>query len=267
MKINQIIAICIIVCSMGVSQNTKFIDPLTCSSLHLTTMMDDSILKVATGFVVKVDEIHYLITNWHVVTGIDPYTGIEDEIKPNKLSITYNAHELGNWIVKEEKLFDTKGEARWIEHHNTDYKIDVVAIPLVNIDKDVNIIPFDLTLAETDLRPIVASTVSIIGFPAGISWSRMFPIWKTGHIATDPDLDYYGKKLILIDATTRGGMSGSPVVLRTKGPYKKKSGRTVLTDVTVTLFMGVFSAQSNELEIGFVWKPKVLFEILNSINN
>lgn len=101
----------------------------------------------------------------------------------------------GEWIETVEKLYDKEGNERWIEHP-AGRNVDVVAIP---ITKDDQIKLFAL--------------VSIIGFPLGLS-STGWPIWKTGHIASDPLVDVDGRRGFLIDATTREGMSGSPVILR-----------------------------------------------------
>jgi hypothetical protein len=59
----------------------------------------------------------------------------------------------------------------------------------------------------------VGNGVLIGGAPHG-GW----PIWMTGHIASDPGLDYYGRPVYLINASTGGGLSGAP-------PYEMMRGR------------------------------------------
>jgi hypothetical protein len=115
--------------------------------------------------------------------------------------------------------------------------------------------------------PVVAMPVSIIGFPLGLTGPGVFPIWKTGHIASDPDLDYGGTPSFLIDATTRGGMSGSPVVLRLTGGFEMRKGGFILAGSGIsTLFLGVYSGRLNDQsEIGKVWKPQLVSEILAQI--
>ena len=116
--------------------------------------------------------------------------------------------------------------------------------------------------------PEVAMLVSIIGFPMGMSAFGKLPIWKTGHIASEPLLDLGEEPAFLIDATTRGGMSGSPVVLRLNGGYKTRSGNVMMvTSGFRTLFLGIYSGQWPHPEIGKVWKPIVIKEILKSIPN
>ena len=106
--------------------------------------------------------------------------------------------------------------------------------------------------------------VSIIGFPAGFTGPYRFPIWKTGHIASDPDLDYAKRPMFLIDATTRGGMSGSPVVTRLWS-FRNREGQVVFTAGMRTRFLGVYAGRlgGSTTEIGRVWRPGVIDEILD----
>jgi hypothetical protein len=127
-----------------------------------------------------------------------------------------------------------------------------------------SIYPLDLALADVDMLPDVAMPVSIIGFPQGLTGPGKLPIWKTGHIATDPDLDFDDKPVFLIDATTRAGMSGSPVVLRLNSGYRTTKGSMVISSGFLTRFLGVYSAQFTDTEIGYIWRPRVISEILSN---
>lgn len=249
------------------TQKSVLIDPLSTQSLYLVLTKGNKELGRATGFVVEKNKKRYLITNWHVLSGRDPRTN--QPIDPNgetpdRVYVVHHAKKLGTWVAKPkpEMLYDKRGERTWIEHKNG-RAVDVVALPLKNLTKDVQIHPLDLSLADADVVPQVAMSVSIIGFPLGLTSARLFPIWKTGHIASDPDLDYNSEPLFLIDATTRGGMSGSPVVLRTTGGYKKKDGKYVSLSGPVTLFLGVYSGRIHkDSEIGKVWRPRLIKEML-----
>ena len=121
----------------------------------------------------------------------------------------------------------------------------------------------DLALADAGVAAEPAMPVSIIGFPLGLSPDGAFPIWKTGHIASDPDIDYQGRPAFLIDATTRGGMSGSPVVIRMYGGYLTRARQNVIGRRQITRFLGVYSGRIHvEAEIGLVWRPHVIQDIL-----
>lgn len=242
-----------------------FIDPLSVRSLYVIQAKGDQNLGMATGFVVQKGDKYYLITNWHVVSGRNPKTNqVMDPtgLTPDALLIWHNGKQLGSWSRKKEALYDEKGTRRWLEHKEKGRDVDVVALPLQNTGDDITLYQFDLSLANVNMVPEVAMPVSIIGFPLGFTSAGFFPIWKTGHIASEPTLDYQGEPLFLIDATTRGGMSGSPVVLRSTGPYKTKDGNMAISS-NMTLFLGVYSGRLSEnSEIGRVWRPHLIDEIL-----
>lgn len=241
------------------------IDYLTCTSLFLEVFDEDRSISTATGFVITLKNNFYLVTNWHVVTGKHADTGEQlssRAVKPTHLNIIHHHNErLGKTICVREALFDDKGNAKWLEHSQKN-KCDVVLFLLTNA-KEVKFYPFDLNLKNVDMIPEVAMPVSIIGFPLGISSVGQFPVWKTGHIASEPLLDFCGLPLFLIDATTRGGMSGSPVVLRLHGGYKTSDGKMVMaTAGPHTKFLGIYSGRMNsDVELGRVWKPSVIEDI------
>ena len=86
---------------------------------------------------------------------------------------------------------------------------------------------------------------------------------KTGHIASYPDIDSEtDRQAFLIDATTRAGMSGSPVVLRLDS-YSKSDGSQVIAGGVATKFLGIYAGRiHDDSEIGRVWRPFVLQELL-----
>jgi hypothetical protein len=244
--------------------NEIFIDPLSVRPLYLIQVKGEQPLGRATGFIVQKRDSYYLVTNWHVVNGRNPETNqIEHPTgqTPDALYIWHNGKQLGTWIRKKEDLYDNEGKKRWFEHKNG-RAIDVIALPLTNVGNDITIYPLDLSLADVDVVPGVAQSVSVVGFPLGFTSNGDFPMWKTGHIASEPTLDYQGKPLFLIDATTRGGMSGSPVVFRPTGAYKTKKGNMAISS-NITLFLGIYSGRIHkDSEVGMVWRPRLINEII-----
>lgn len=241
------------------------IDEFSTKPLYLEVYLDSEELLVATGFVVKKNDLHYLITNWHVVTSRNPIdnrplsnTGIAD---PKILKVWHHGTDLGQWIQKEINIIDQNGNKLWLEHVQGK-EIDVVAIP-IEISFDININDIDLALADFDLKLYPSEDVSIIGFPEGLTSGGMFPIWKTGHIASDIDIDWDGKPAFLIDATTKSGMSGSPVIAKRISIYQTSQGNQIGNAVR---FLGVYSGREigeSGIDVGFVWKPRVISEILS----
>jgi len=239
------------------------LNPLSCSSLYVTQSNNGTPIATATGFVVESNGIAYLITNWHVVTGRHPDTNdLVGAAEPDELRLMHHGKTIGTWVESPVSLFDGSGNRTWIEH-TSGSAMDVVAVPL-QVPPNATIYPLPLTLADTDMIPEVAMPCSIIGFPLGLTGPGVFPIWKTGHIASEPLLDTRGKPVLLIDATTRGGMSGSPVVLRLSGGFRMRSGGTMIGSAGYrTKFLGVYSGRlRGDSNIGRVWKPTVVSEIL-----
>jgi hypothetical protein len=242
------------------------IDEFSAKPLYLETYLDEQKLGVATGFVVKRNESYYLITNWHVATGRNPFdnnrplspTGVAD---PNILKVWFHGRNLGNWINKEIELINEIGDKLWFEHERCE-QVDVVAVPF-EVTEDITIYEIDLAIADFDLMIYPSEAVSIIGFPEGLTSGGKFPIWKTGHVASDIDIDWEGKPAFLIDATTKSGMSGSPVIAKRVGIYQTSRINKVGNAVR---FLGVYSGREiseSGVEVGFVWKPRVISEILS----
>lgn len=246
---------------------TKFVDPLSCSSLRVEPFFQEHPLATATGFTVVVGERSYLITNWHVVSGRDADTGAcldRNAAIPDRLVVWFHQKgALGAWRSVSISLFSNEGARLWKEHP-LGSKVDVVAIPL-DVPTDVAIHPLDLSLAHTDMRLAPAMPVSVVGFPLGLRAGDNWPIWKTGHVASDPDIDFQpGRPAFLIDATTRSGMSGAPVVVRLSGGYLNKEGHQIIGGGVITKFVGVYAGRiHNGSEIGRVWRPFVIQEVLS----
>ena len=113
-------------------------------------------------------------------------------------------------------------------------------------------------------------TVSIIGFPFGLSGPGFLPIWKAGYIASEPELDYNNEPVFMIDARTSEGMSGSPVISRSISEKTKIRTWQWNKPPTYKLFLGVYSGRiDKELnsDLGKVWRPRVIREILENQGN
>ena len=242
------------------------LDEYSAMSLHVELYMDgaQSPIGAGTAFTVQVDNQNYLITNWHIVTGRNSETNdpINGPCDPDIMKVWFFTNTIGLWLLKTVRLKDENGKSLWIEHPSG-RQIDVVAIPYVP-SSDIYIRNLDLSTSKIPLKIYPSKEVSIIGYPLGLSAGGKFPIWKKGHIASEMDLNFDNKPVFLIDATTRSGMSGSPVVLRASGMAEME---TSVTMGTFTKFLGVYSGRlGNEAEIGRVWKPNVVEEVIANKN-
>lgn len=244
-----------------------FLDPLSGSALRVEPYFRQQALATATGFTITVNGRSYLITNWHVVSGRDADTDScldRNAAIPDRLFVQFHQKSaLGNWIALSIPLRSPDGAPLWISHP-LGSKVDVVAIEL-NLPSHVAIYSLDLSLAQTDMIIAPAMPVSVIGFPFGLCAGENWPIWKTGHVASDPDIDFQpGRPAFLIDATTRSGMSGAPVVVRLNGGYSTREGNHIIAGGVSTKFVGVYAGRIHDTsEIGRVWRPFVIQEVLS----
>jgi hypothetical protein len=243
------------------------ISPLSVVSLSLKIFRNEAQIGTATGFVLKKNDKNYLVTNRHVVIAcgqdVNP-ANIGGWICANKLAILHNRlGHLGMWLWVTEDLFDKDGKPRWLEHPTLKGAADLVALPLANTS-NVQFYPLDIGLAKTDLVLSPGESLSIVGFPFGLAQEGGLPIWKTGTIASDLDINYGGKPVFLVDTTSRPGMSGSPVYAIRTGAISTKTALRVSSGLTVE-FLGVYSEQIPAAELGGVWKAEVLMALHDSL--
>jgi hypothetical protein len=244
------------------------IDPLSARSLLLQIFSKGQLLGSGTGFVVKKNDKAYLVTNWHVVSARRPDTGAAIDPQgrfPDELRILHNVKgHLGNWIYKPERLVDDNNQALWIEH-SSGRAVDIVFVPLSNL-ADVELYPVDLEMRNVSISLFPTSPISIVGFPFGHTQTAGLPIWKTGTLASDPDIDYDGSPQILVDCTGRPGMSGSPVYARRTGGYLDEQGNMLMMTGNVDRFIGIYAGSIDQSsEIGRVWKASAIMSIYDSL--
>ncbi len=232
----------------------------------------DTRAAIGTGFTVKTNNgDNFLITNWHCVTGRNPETNEQlstnGVVDPERMDIHFlKRGSLNEWMIKTIRLRDENGRIFYIEHPKGQ-EIDVVAIKLENyIDIDIYNLWEGNIVDNIDMD--ITDTCSIVGFPKGISTAGKFPIWKIGHIASEFELNHDNKPMFLIDASTREGMSGSPVYC-VRNKFASIGGEMMTGTDSISRFLGVYAGRvGNDIEIGRVFKAECIEQILiNYYNN
>jgi hypothetical protein len=238
---------------------------------------------LGTGFFFRQGQDLSLITNWHIVSGVDPTTmaPIDGKVLPEKLLCHYKQYldkdgrptsdhgpAIGNF-PKEIDLY-RGNKAIWFEHSSRQ-NVDVVAIKLSigELGEFANI-PVNEVEQTPGLQLAAGMDCFVLGYPQGMIGPGRTPIWKRGSIASEPAYLYKDKPGFLIDTATRKGMSGSPVVARHSGIYRPNPGPAFSGDEiigTVTRFAGIYSGRIGEdemgVQLGMVWRSDVLTEILS----
>lgn len=238
-------------------------------SLLIQMQFNGQPLSTGTGFIAQTSPGPVLVTNRHNVTGrhqetgspLSPTGGI-----PNEIVIVHNRKDhLGQWLAQTEKLF--VGETpRWVEHPILGSRADFVALPLTQLD-DVATYPYDVKNPGPDLFVGPADSVSVIGFPFGITAGGAFGVWATGFLASEPIVNFADLPIQLIDCRTRHGQSGSPVIAyRSGGMVPMMNGDTAAFAGPVWKFIGIYSGRiNNESDLGIVWKASAIQELLATL--
>lgn len=235
-------------------------------SLYLELFLDSIPISTATGFIIKSRTMNYLVTNYHVITNKNPINGkwldSTNRKAPNRIFILHNGLKLGEHVFKTEPILDKKGYPLWVQYNIGKEFVDVVALPLKDTTGiSIFDVPYTNSLdTAISIRP--TSQVFILGFPFGIRSASEFPIWKSGTIASEPDIDQENKPIIWVDASTFPGMSGSPVYIIGNQMQRKDGGFMVFSN-NVSVFLGVFSHAYTIA--GALWKASYLKSLFDKL--
>jgi hypothetical protein len=238
-------------------------------SLLLQMRFDGQLLATGTGFAVRKGVDTFLITNRHNATG--RHQGTNEPLSnsggvPNEVAIFHNrTNRLGEWVLRIERLYDGDTPL-WIEHPVLRDRVDVVALRLTDTE-DVALYPYDPSQPGADIFVGPADVISVIGFPFGLTAGGAAGLWATGFLASEPDIDFNGLPVFLIDCRSRQGQSSSPVIAyRSGGMVATTGGGAAAYAGPVWRFLGVYSGRINaESDIGMVWKASCVAELIAAI--
>jgi hypothetical protein len=230
----------------------------------------------------------FLVTNYHMLTGRDPL-----EAKPPRGdSITIQLHKTGDTTseVREVRLplFTTEGQPVWVVSESTpEADLGIIPLPSAGLGGcNISCISSEWA-TESRLKVRPTSNVTLIGYPCGYyDTKNALPIWKTGTVASEPDIDFEGKPYFLVDVSAFPGMSGAPVCAIAYGTYETEAGNVVVGGAR--RFLGVFASMmvqrehryleeleyatkpgivmQQSLDLGRVWKAKLLLETVDGLD-
>lgn len=238
-------------------------------SLLLVMQCQGQQLGTGTGFVAQSARGPVLITNWHIVTGRRPDTNAvlsSTGAVPDEIVIVHNRlNRLGEWVGANEKLLGPNGPL-WHEHPTLRQRADFVALPLTQLN-DVQLYPHSLGIGDLQIRCGPADPVSVIGFPFGLQAGGSLAVWATGFVASEPDIDFNGLPVFLIDCRSRPGQSGSAVIsYRSGGMVGMDDGSSAAFAGPASRFLGIYSGRINaESDLGIVWKAAAIRQLTESL--
>ena len=235
----------------------------------------DVCVIAGTGFVVQHDAQTFLITNGHIVTGrhrtTDEYLGLP--ALPQRLVVTVpmageglggdGVALLGTTQLVVD-LYDENDRALWLAHPHFGRRFDVVAIqlelPATNPGSQTRteLLPYSLGPLDPINTLVTAQDLSVVGFPFGLRGGADSAIWVRGTVASEPGFGFEGEPCFLIDARTRHGQSGSPVIVPVRRHEQSELGGGMPWRI-----VGIYSGRTDEAsDLGRVWHLSVLNSIL-----
>jgi hypothetical protein len=238
-------------------------------SLLLQMSVNGNALSTGTGFVAQSARGPVLVTNLHNVTGRNPVTGQPLSPSggiPDEITIIHNVQDqVGQWKPVSERLHDEAAQPLWRTHPTLGDSADIAVLPLTNLEQ-VQLYPYDVANPGADIVVGPADVVSVVGFPFGLTAGGALPIWATGFVASEPQVDYENLPIFLIDCRSRRGQSGSPVIAyRGGGAVSTETGFGVFTGPVFRL-LGIYSGRINEQsDIGIVWKTSAIQALVASV--
>lgn len=249
---------------------------LTTHHLHMCLRETDAVLSSGTGFIYEKNQNFYLVTNWHNVSGKNPFTGeylSKTLAMPDMLSTMFRVKEMPASCIREHILLyedDQKMRPRWLEHPEFGHKVDVVVLPLSdNLTSKFTLFPINKVDFDTQYKEKVGDDAFVIGYPFSEVTYLQMPIWKRASIASEPDIILDQTPKMLIDTATRPGLSGSPVIMQRIGIHGLENGQVTASSIIgrVRNFIGIYSGRIGDDELkaqlGIVWKARVVDEIID----
>jgi hypothetical protein len=247
------------------------VDPFSATSVFVLQLnhLGNPLLN-ASGFFFQGKNGTLFITNNHVVNGKFAqderlrlqHKPLPADSIPVSLVVRCYSPKVGDYINLQIPLKDKNGDKTWTTYYEDDSNpatlLDIISIPVVlpktvyegSVLKKENI--------DTTLLLDNGMDLFVVGFPNDQANYSLFPIWKRGTIASEPNLE---TSSFLIDATTRGGMSGSPVFFR--GTSYRTTRAMMMGTGLNTFLIGIYSAQNYMSELGVVTKLKKVIDKLS----
>src|ERR1019366_6424012 len=192
------------------------IDALSLLTTPVLLRKGGSTVSQGTGFYylhgVAPKQVLFLVTNIHVLTGNAPLEGKPPIGEAIQFQLHQSADNPGAVKTVQHPLFTRSGKRTWIETSCKEADVAVIPLP-AGVFNNCHVQCIDaawLTAGRLMVRP--ASAVNLVGYPYGYyDKTNALPVFKTGHVASEPWIEFEGKPLFLVDVAAFPGMSGAPV--------------------------------------------------------
>lgn len=267
-------------------------EPVVVSNISLATAMivahcDDVEISRSTGFIWRHNDTDFLVTNWHCITGVDPFTGkslSKTGARPTRIQMLLPTAQFGIKFVLEWPLYGPGGEASWQVHPTAGEQVDIAAMPVIGEFRSTDDVKRSLARPMNEFesrrhQAFVGDELMIAGFPRNLHMQGL-PLFKRATFATEPSLfadqpnlgHESTRRQVWVDCATRQGMSGSPVLhvkrsMLLRGPLENDYDDMLDSYSFYGIYSGrIFDPDEDPriddqfaAQIGIVW-PKALIE-------
>lgn len=244
---------------------------------------------IATGFFYELESSIYFVTAKHVVSGFNYFNSLEcldpDGSTPINIKI-YAVFGPDNKKAKidfgrVERTIDLKTDAAQciigkdtIVFGNT---VDLFVTKIITwennnfTEEEVNSRPFFQDSRLSKLITTVGDELFLLGYPLRSFAGFKTPIWKSGTLASEPDLEISPAGSFLIDVNSTSGMSGGPILRRViKGFGVDEHGNE--KNSTGYKLVGLYSGRAltaeegskSSFSLGFGWTIDCVHEIIST---
>jgi len=235
---------------------------------------DGTQLATGSGVIASyIDGCRYLITARHNLSGRRPGSDIPISNNggvPNQLRVQgCNVDFRANLYSRDN---DPNADCPLYATHSSGSVIDVTVFevpPGTRVDYPLHN-SFLISRTNSELPLYVGQQCYILGFPEGLIHrpfeAATLSIWKTGNIASEPLFDFDGQPKLLVDATTRSGMSGAMVVV-------SERNRNRLVGIYSGRYKQAESGDNPDrnpyftAELGWVFRSEVVSGLISTIRN
>jgi hypothetical protein len=270
--------------------------PESLALTRLDLFFHDVSLGSATGFIYKYGQSIALVSNWHVFSGVNPLTGKPRDTRgycPNRVTFALTLHDTkkGSVFFRAEEIpLVAGGQGLWWQHKgylDQDGNLKIVDIGVLELNERIpdfeqikeriatllaHVI-VNMRANEQDMTyeygyPRVAAEVFILGYPKGLTKQGVLPVWKRASIASEPLVPVMDEApAMFVDAVTRDGMSGAPVLYFGDEITDKLGNFRGGDRGNHPWLVGVYAGregvtnEENTMALGRVWHRRLLDEI------
>lgn len=265
-------------CSLSTNATLLHQDPV---AFRLSLISKGHVIANATASIWQQKNKRFLVSNWHVFSGRNTYTG-QPLHKSGATPEWAELHYMRPWPycqsdVKTSSfklpLISENDEPIWLQHKcGQEFDLACVEISIDCPISEASILPHKHD--DRWIPQLPGTDVYIMGFPNKLDKQGGYPIWKRASVASHPHIVADDLPVTLVDTSGREGMSGAPAfVVQYGASLVAKEGR-LATQLGFPFyrFAGIYSGRYGangppedefDAQLGRLWWEHIIQQMLD----